>query len=299
MLENLDLIRRIEKKQGDFSKGQKRLAAYINENYDKAAFLTASKLGKAASVSESTVVRFAYQLEYEGYPQLQKAIQDMVRTKSSSLQRLETAFARIDEKHLLSTIFMEDQMKIKDTMAEYDNNKEFDEAMNTLLKAKNIYILGIRSSAFLADILGYYLNMIFDNVKVIKAAGTTSTFEQIYRVNSEDVMIGISFPRYSRRTVNALEFASKQGTKTITISDSKHSPLNLYGNYNLIAKSEVVAIVDSLVAPLSLINAIVVAICLKKKEEVVERMESLESVWKRYGIYDSTDESKDYGEHNE
>lgn len=286
MLENLDLLQRIQKKKPEFSKGQKRLAAYIIDNYDKAAYLTASKLGREADVSESTVVRFAYQLEYDGYPELQKAMKVIVRTQSNSLQRLESAMEQIDESQLLSTILYADQAKIKDTIEE-SNKEEFDKALDILINAKSIYILGVRSSGFLAGILGHYFNMIFDNVKVIDSTGTLDTLEQIYRLNGDDVLIGISFPRYSKRTVQALEFAKKNGAKTITITDSKQSPLTLFGSCNLIAKSDVVAIVDSLVAPLSLINAIVVGICLKRQDEVRSRMQALESLWKEYDVYDT------------
>lgn len=295
MLENLDLLQRIQRKEAEFSKGQKRLASYIIDNYDKAAFLTASKLGREALVSESTVVRFAYQLEYDGYPELQKAIKVIVRTQSNSVQRLETALEQIDESKLLPTILQADRSKIKDTLDEC-STVEFNKALDMILKAQHIYILGVRSSSFLADILGYYFNMIFDNVRVITSSGSLDTFEQIYRMKEEDVMIGISFPRYSKRTIQALQFASNQGAKTITITDSQQSPLTLYSQCNLVAKSDVVAIVDSLVAPLSIINALVVGICLRCKDDVRGRMKGLEEIWRSYDLYGTNTKTDENGE---
>lgn len=288
MLEYCDLIQRIQIKQNEFSKGQKRLGTYITENYDKAAYMTASKLGKEANTSESTVIRFAYLLEYDGYPALQSAMKVIVRTKSSSIQRLEVASDRLKQHNLLESILHADENKIKDTIAEI-NQDEFDKVVDVILNAKRIYILGVRSSGFLAGLLGYYFNMIFDHVKLVDANGPSDTFEQIYRICKEDVFIGITFPRYSKRTVQALEYAKQRGAKTIAITDSELSPITPFGTYNLIAKSDVIAIVDSLVAPQSLINALVVGVCMKRKEEVSDRLMSLEELWKTYDVYDNLD----------
>ena len=287
-LENLDLLQRIQVKQSEFSKGQKRLAAYIIDNYDRAAFLTASKLGKEASVSESTVVRFAYQLGYDGYPELQQAIKVVVRTQSNSIQRMESVLEQVDENNLLPSILQFDGKKLKDTL-DNCNEEEFNKALDMILKAKHIYILGVRSSGFLAGILGHYFNMIFDNIRVVESGGMLDTLEQIYRIEKEDVFIGISFPRYSKRAVETLAYAKKQGAKTIAITDSMQSPLTLYGTCNLIAKSDVIGIVDSLVAPLSLINALVVGSCLKKRDDVYTRLSDLERLWEEYDVYDTVE----------
>lgn len=285
-LENLDLLQRIQKKEKELSKGQKRLADYIMKNYDIAAFMIASKLGKEASVSESTVVRFAYQLGYDGYPELQQAIKMLVRTHSNSIQRMEHVLEQVNETSLLSSMLQFDEKKIKDTI-EICDEVIFQEAVNLILNAKNIYILGVRSSGFLAGILGHYFKMIFDNIKVIDSGGILDTLEQIYRINKEDVFLCISFPRYSKRAVETLVYAKKQGAKTITITDSMQSPLTAYGDCNLIAKSDVIGLVDSLVAPLSLINALIVGICLQKKEDIYTRLSDLERLWEDYEVYDT------------
>lgn len=302
-----ELLTRLDEKYPKLSKGQKRLTDYIRHNYDKAAFLTAAKLGDAVGVSESTVVRFASQLGYKGYPEFQKALGEMVRMKLNSIQRMEVTYGRIAQSEILATVLQSDIEKIKLTMESIDQHA-FDLAVDTLLKARKIYVIGIRSCAPLANFLTFYLNLICDNVISVHTNSSSEIFEQLIRINEDDVIIGISFPRYSMRTLKALEFASNRNAKVITLTDSVHSPMNLYSSCNLIARSDMASIVDSLVAPLSVINALVVALCMKKQKEVIETLETLEEIWDEYQVY-SRDELNsvedtvkmkvdDDGEHN-
>lgn len=281
-----ELLKKISEQYRMFSKGQKLLADYIVENYDKAVFLTAAKLGKTVGVSESTVVRFATQLGYKGYPGFQKALEEMVRNKLNSIQRMEVTYGRISQSEILETVLQSDIEKIKLTLANMEQNA-FDTAVDTILNARRIYIVGIRSCAPLASFLSFYLNLICENVTVVNSNGSSEIFEQLIRINEEDVIIGISFPRYSMRTLKALEFASNRKAKVITLTDSIHSPINLYSSCNLIARSDMASIVDSLVAPLSLINALVVALCMKRQDEVIATLETLEQIWDEYQVYNS------------
>lgn len=281
-----ELLNGIKEHYESFSKGQKLLADYIINNYDKAVFLTAAKLGKTVGVSESTVVRFATQLGYKGYPGFQKALEEMVRNKLNSIQRMEVTYGRISQMEILETVLRSDIDKIKMTLANIDR-RAFDNAVDTILSARKIYIVGIRSCAPLASFLSFYLNLICENVIVVNTNGSSEIFEQLIRINEEDVIIGISFPRYSMRTLKALEFASNRKAKVITLTDSIHSPINLYSSCNLIARSDMASIVDSLVAPLSLINALVVALCMKKQKEVITTLETLEQIWDEYQVYNS------------
>lgn len=279
-----ELILRIEEKYGKMSKGQRRLADYVRENYDKAVFLTAAKLGETVGVSESTVVRFAIQLGYKGYPGFQKALEELVRTKLNSIQRMEVTYGRISQSEILETVLNSDIDKIKQTLASIDH-KAFDLAIETILNARKIYVIGIRSCAPLASFFGFYLNLVCDNVTSVTTNSSSEIFEQLIRIGEEDVIIGISFPRYSMRTLKALEFASNRKAKVITLTDSIHSPMNLYSSCNLIARSDMASIVDSLVAPLSVINSIVVALCMKKQKEVISTLEMLEDIWGEYQVY--------------
>lgn len=281
-----ELLNRIEKKYSKLSKGQKRLADYVCENYDKAVFLTAARLGDTVGVSESTVVRFATQLGYKGYPGFQKALEELVRNKLNSIQRMEVTYGRISQPEILATVLQSDIDKIKVTLANMDQ-RAFELAVETILNARRIYIIGIRSCAPLASFLNFYLNLVCDNVTVVNTNGSSEIFEQLIRIGQEDVIIGISFPRYSMRTLKALEFASNRKAKVITLTDSIHSPMNLYSSCNLIARSDMASIVDSLVAPLSVINALVVALCMKKQDEVITTLETLEEIWEEYQVYSS------------
>lgn len=279
-----ELLNKIDGSYESLSKGQKLLADYIIENYDKAVFLTAAKLGKIVGVSESTVVRFATQLGYSGYPEFQKALEELVRNKLNSIQRMEVTYGRITQSEILESVLHSDIEKIKLTLSNIDQNA-FEAAVDTILKARRIYIIGIRSCAPLASFLSFYLNLIFDNVTAVHTNSSSEIFEQLIRIGEEDVIIGISFPRYSMRTLKALEFASNRNAKVITLTDSVRSPMTLYSSCNLIARSDMASIVDSLVAPLSVVNALVVALCMKKREEVITTLETLEKIWDEYQVY--------------
>ncbi len=281
-----EILKRIEENYSEFSKRQKLIADYILKNYDKAAFLTAARLGETVGVSESTVVRFATELGYKGYPGFQKALEELVRIKLNSIQRMEVTYGRITQSEILESVLNSDIDKIKQTLTNIDQNA-FEMAVDTILNARRIYIIGIRSCSPLAEFLGFYLNLICDNVIPVRTNGSSEVFEQLIRVNEDDVVIGISFPRYSMRTLKALEFASNRKAKVITLTDSIHSPINLYSSCNLIARSDMASIVDSLVAPLSVINALVVALCMKKQKEVITTLETLEGIWDEYQVYSS------------
>ena len=280
------LLNKIDKNYEQMSKGQELLADYILKNYDKAVFLTAAKLGKVVGVSESTVVRFATQLGYQGYPGFQKALEELVRNKLNSIQRMEVTYGRISQSEILASVLQSDIEKIKLTLANMDQNA-FELAVETILNAKRIYVVGIRSCAPLANFLSFYLNLIFDNVTSVHTNSSSEIFEQLIRIGAEDVIIGISFPRYSMRTLKALEFASNRKAKVITLTDSVHSPMTLYSSCNLIARSDMASIVDSLVAPLSVVNALVVALCMKKQKDVIATLETLEQIWDEYQVYSS------------
>ena len=281
-----DLLNRINNNYSKMSKGQKSLATYITDNYDKAVFLTAAKMGEIVGVSESTVVRFAMSLGYKGYPEFQDALAELVRNKLNSVQRMEVTYGRISQSAILETVLQSDADKLKTTLEKIDHNA-FDLAVDTILGARNIYIVGIRSCAPLASFLSFYLNLMFDNVRLLHTNSASEIFEQMVRIDESDVIIGISFPRYSMRTLKALEFANNRNAKVITITDSIHSPMNLYSSCNLIADSDMASIVDSLVAPLSVINALIVALCMKKQKEVAKTLTTLEEIWDEYQVYEN------------
>ncbi len=278
------LLTRIDLQMNTFSKGQKRIAAYIEEHYDKAAFMTASKLGETVGVSESTVVRFATEIGYDGYPKLQKAMQEMIRDKLTSVQRIEVTSTRIGDNDVLASILNQDIDKIRRTLEETDHN-HFERAVKSIVNAKTIYIFGVRSTASLAQFLGYYLQLMFDNVRIITTTSHNQTYEQMFRISKDDVLIGISFPRYSNMAVDAMRFARDRGADVIAITDSMISPLVANADHILLARSDMASIVDSLVAPLSLINALIVAAVLERKDEVSETFRQLEEVWNSQEIY--------------
>ena len=294
---NQDLLKKIETMMKEFSKGQKLISNYILNHYDKAAFMTAARLGSIVGVSESTVVRFATELGFDGYPKLQKALQELIRTKLTAVQRMEVASDRIGDQDVLTTVLNSDMDKIRLTLEEIDKT-EFQSIVNAIINAKKIYILGVRSSAALASFLGFYFNLLFDNVRLVHTTSVSEMFEQILRVGSEDVVIGISFPRYSRRTIKALQYAKKQGSTVIAITDSNLSPLIEYSTYKLIARSDMASFVDSLVAPLSVINALIVALAMRKKEDVYKTFEHLEHIWDEYQVYEKYTESENEDEEN-
>lgn len=280
------LLSKINVQYQNFSKGQKKLAAYIKENYDKAAFLTAAKLGETVGVSESTVVRFATHLGYKGYPEFQRELEELVRNKLNSIQRMEVTYGKVPQSEILDTVLHSDIDKIKMTLEAVDH-EAFSLAVETILNARNIYVVGIRSCAPLAEFLAFYLNLIFDGVRLLNTNSASEIFEQMIRIGEEDVIIGISFPRYSMRTLKALEFANNRNAKVITLTDSIHSPMNLYSSCNLIARSDMASIVDSLVAPLSVVNALVVSLSMRKQKTVVATLEALEKIWDEYQVYNN------------
>lgn len=291
---NNELLQKLDEKYKKFSKGQKKLADFIRNEYDKAAFMTAAKMGEEVGVSESTVVRFAMALGYEGYPEFQKALGEVVRNRLNSIQRMEVTYGRIGQGEILNSVLHSDIEKIKMTISAIDHTA-FEMAVDTLSNARTVYVIGLRSCAPLASFLGFYLNLICDKVVVVNSNGSSEIFEQLIRINEEDAIIGISFPRYSMRTLKALEFASNRKAKVVTLTDSTHSPINLYSSCNLIARSDMASIVDSLVAPLSVVNALVVALCMKKQKEVIGTLETLEQIWDEYQVY-SKDELNMVGE---
>ena len=279
-----DILASIQNNMPQFSKGQKSIGRFILENYDKAAFMTASRLGKTVNVSESTVVRFAAELGYDGYPSMQKALQEMIRSKLTTVQRIEVSNDRLGDQDVLAKVLQSDMEKLRMTMETMDR-EEFSAVVDAIVGARRIYILGVRSSAALADFLTFYFNLLFDNVRQAKSTLSSEMFEQMLRVGKEDVVIGISFPRYSNRTVRAMKFARDQGATVVALTDSELSPLYETANYRLLAKSDMASFVDSLVAPLSVINALIVAVGRKKAEEVTETFENLERIWDEYEVY--------------
>lgn len=281
---DIDIISRMNEKFIKMSKGHKKIAAFISEHYDEAAFMTASKIGTTVGVSESTVVRFATALGYEGYPEFQKALSGWVQSKLNRVEKMGAKYKSSSQTEILHSVLSADIEKLNDTLVNLDA-LAFEEAVDIILNAENVYIIGLRSCEPLADFLQFYLNMIRGNVILLKTTSVTETFEQMIRINERDAIIGISFPRYSMRTLKAMEFAKDRRSKVITITDSIHSPMNLYSSCNLLARSDMVSIVDSLVAPLSIINALVVALCLKVPETVRKNLEELENVWNNYQVY--------------
>ena len=284
-----DILTAIQNQMPSFSKGQRLIARFILDSYDKAAFMTASRLGKTVNVSESTVVRFAAELGYDGYPSMQKALQEMIRGKLTSIQRMEVANDRIGDQDVLSTVLQADMEKIRLTLEETDQ-EDFDQAVDAILSARRIYIVGARSAAALAEFLGFYFRLIFDEVVLVQTTSVSGTFEQMLRVGEKDVVIGISFPRYSSQTVQAMRFARDRGARVLAITDSAASPLTGTASVTLTAKSDMASFVDSLVAPLSLINALIVAVGRRKKTDVSRTFSTLERIWSDYGVYEQAEE---------
>lgn len=282
---NTDILSILQEKASTFSKGQRMIARYITESYDKAAFMTANKLGRTVGVSESTVVRFAVDLGFDGYPTMQKAMQEMVLNRLTSVQRIEVANDRIGDQDVVSMVVQSDIEKLRQTSDTVDR-AEFREAVNAILNAKRVYILGVRSVAPMASFLGYYLNYMFNNVHVVTASGTVEMFEKIVGVNSGDVVIAFSFPRYSAATVKAAEYCRSTGATVIAITDNAFSPLGHASDRVLCAKSDMVSLVDSLVAPLSVVNALIVSIAAKREKELHRTFENLEHIWDQYNVYE-------------
>ena len=280
-----DILSILKEREATFSKGQKRIARYITEAYDKAAFMTANKLGKTVGVSESTVVRFAVDLGFDGYPSMQKAMQEMVLNRLTSVQRIEVANNRIGGNDVLSAVLHSDMEKLRQT-DETVNRQDFQAAVNAILGAKRVFILGVRSAAPLASFLGYYLNYMFNNVHIITASGSSEMFEKIVGVNSDDVVIAFSFPRYSTSTGKGARYCRSTGATVIGLTDSRLSPLGQNSDYVLLAKSDMLSLVDSLVAPLSVVNALIVAIASKREKELAKTFNELEHIWEEYNVYE-------------
>lgn len=285
-----DILASIQSEMRSFSKGQKAIANFILTAYDKAAFMTASKLGKTVNVSESTVVRFAAELGYDGYPAMQKALQEMIRGKLTSIQRIEVSNDRIGTQDILPRVMHSDIEKIRMTLEEVDRT-EFNATVDAIVKAKRIYILGVRSASALASFLGFYFNLIFENVVLVHTNSVSEVFEQILRVGEGDIIIGISFPRYSQQTVKAMHFAHDRRATVVAITDGRTSPLASIADHALLAKSDMASFVDSLVAPLSLVNALIMAVGRKKNEDLSKTFETLERIWDEYEVYEKTEEN--------
>ncbi len=279
-----NLLTKMNELYPTMSKGQKKIANFITQNYDKAVFMTAAKMGKTVGVSESTVVRFATLLGYDGYPRFQSELEEVVKGKLHSIHTIEINSSISSKSDVLESVMLSDAEKIKFTMNMIDK-EAFDLAVDMISKARKIYIVGIRSCAPLAEFLRFYLSMIFDDVILLTTNSSSELFEQMLRINDKDCIIGISFPRYSMRTLKAMEFANNRNAKVITITDSVNSPMTLYSSCNLIARSDMTSIVDSLVAPLSVINALVVSLCIKKSDKVANNLKTLEEVWDEYQVY--------------
>lgn len=282
---NADLLKTIEDKMSGFSKGQKLIAAYVLGHYDKAAYLTASRLGAIVGVSESTVVRFANELGYTGYPEFQHSLREIIRNRLTSFQRIEVTNNLIGDGNVLDKVLLSDAEKIRRTMEEIDH-ASFEEAIDRIVTAKKIYIIGVRSSSSLAGFLNFNFRMIFDNVRFVQTTSGSEMFEQLMRIGEGDVMIAISFPRYSKRIINAVEYARTKGADVVALTDSHSSPIAAFADQLLIAQSDMASFVDSLVAPLSIINAMIVAVSRKKQDELTDRLRALEEVWDKYDVYD-------------
>ena len=287
---NTDFLSILKDKESTFSKGQKRIARYITQSYDKAAFMTANRLGKTVGVSESTVVRFAVDLGFDGYPSMQKAMQEMVLNRLTSVQRIEVANDRIGDQDVLSMVIQSDIEKLRRT-GEIISREEFLSSVNAVLGAKRVFILGVRSAAPLANFLGYYLNYMFNNVHIVTASGSGEMFEKIVGMKPDDVVIAFSFPRYSSSIAKAAQYCRSTGAEVIAITDHPESPLGQCATHVLCAKSDMVSLVDSLVAPLSVVNALIVAIASKREQELHRTFEELEHIWEEYHVYQKRDEN--------
>ena len=284
-----DLITKIQSELPSFSKGQKQIARFILEHYDKAAFMTASRLGVTVGVSESTVVRFATELGYDGYPHLQRALQEMIRNKLTSVQRMEVAGDRMGGRDVLQTVLHADTDMIRVTLDEIDRDA-FQGAVDALMGAKRIYILGVRSSSALASFLGFYFNLLFENVTLVHTNSVSEIFEQVLRIGPGDVLFGISFPRYSKRTLSAMKYARDRGARVIALTDSQLSPLARVADHVLLARSDMASFVDSLVAPLSVINALIVAVGMSRRDEIEQTFNKLERIWEEYDVYEKPED---------
>jgi len=284
---NNDILKEMENRMGSFSRGQRQIANFIHDNYDKAAYMTAAKLGSVVRVSESTVVRFANEMGFDGYPEFQLALRELIRNRLTSFQRIEVTNSLIGDGDVLDKVLEADADNIRRTMEEIDR-EAFDRAIDKIAGAKTIYIIGVRSSATLAGFLNYSLRMMFDNVKLVQTTSGSELFEQIMQIGPQDVMIAVSFPRYSKRIVNAVTFARNAGAEVVALTSGTMSPIAPYATELLLARSDMASFADSLVAPMSILNAMVVALSRKNQELVTERLRKLEKIWDEYDVYDKS-----------
>lgn len=281
----IDILRFIDENTPSFSKGQKQIAAYIKDHYDKAAYMTAAKLGREVGVSESTVVRFVMKFGFEGYPDFQKSLRELIRAKLTAVQRVEVTNNLIGEGDVLEKVLYSDIDKIKRTVEGIDR-ESFNAAVKHIVSAKSIYIIGMRASSYLAGFLNYSLRMISDNVRLIQTTSGSETFEQMMSIGEGDVLIAVSFPRYSKSIIKGVGYAKKAGADVIALTDSKSSPIAEQADQLLVAQSDMASFADSLVAPMSVINALIVAVSRECHDVLSERLHRLEEVWDEYNVYD-------------
>ena len=284
-----NILHMIESGMSGFSKGQKRIASYILENYDKAAFMTASKLGKLVGVSESTVVRFASELGYDGYPSMQRALQEMIRSRLTSTQRIQAAGDLFGRGDVLTAVVQSDIEKLRMMVGEADRTV-FGDVVDRIMNAHHIYIMGARSSSFVAGYLNFYLHLLFENVALVQSTAAGEIFEQLFHIGPGDVLIAISFPRYSKVTMSTVKFAQDRGATIIGITDNEISPLYQMSDAALLAPCEMISFVDSMVAPLSLINALLIAIGARKGTDMSTTFGELEDIWNTYGVFGRMDD---------
>lgn len=288
-----NLLMRIAEHQPNFSKGQRAIAHFITDHYDEAAYMTAFQLGEAVGVSESTVVRFAAELGFDGYPELQKAVQELVRSRLTMLKRIELTRARMSDDEVLDHVLQADIQNVRQTLEDLPR-ETFNAAVNDIVTARNVYIFGAGSCRALANFVHYYLKLLMHNTHLIHTSSSAEIFEEMMDIGEKDVIIGMSFPRYSSKAVKTLDFARSRNAKVIAITDSQLSPISDYADHLLLAHSDLATVVDSLVAPLAVINALIVAISLKKMDENRESLSALEDIWARYGVYQALPDGEDH-----
>jgi len=286
---SLNLLNRFSDILPKCSKRQRIIAEYILDNYKDVAFMTAAELAEATNVSESTVVRFAIFLGFEGYPEMSLALREMIKNKLTAVQRIDVFSKQLEGSSVLQTVLRSDRMRLKATM-DTIGEEEFEKATELITNAENVYIIGVRSASALANFAGFYLNLMLDNVKVVNTTSASEMFEQLIRIGEKDLLIAITYPRYSQRTVKAARFAKEKGSSVLAITDNEFAPVVPYSDTSLLARSDMLSFVDSLVAPLSLINALVVAVSLRKKSELTDSFTSLEKIWKEYDVYETNDQ---------
>ena len=288
-----NLLMRIAEHQPNLSKGQRAIAHFITDHYDEAAYMTAFQMGEAVGVSESTVVRFAAELGFDGYPELQRAVQELVRSRLTTLKRIELTRARMSDDEVLDHVLQADIQNVRQTLEDLPR-EIFNAAVSDVVNARNVYIFGAGSCRALANFVHYYLKLLMHNTHLIHTSSSAEIFEEMVDIGEEDVIIGMSFPRYSSKAVKTLDFARSRNAKVIAITDSQLSPISDYADHLLLAHSDLATVVDSLVAPLAVIHALIVAVSLKKMDENRESLTALEDIWARYGVYQALPDGEDH-----